>query len=147
MIAMARPIVLAEAPPLDDTSFASTRATPRFPNKLPAMNWQILCAHKEAEGVMRSTSLVTTVALAGALVFGAAPTFAQRGGGGGGHMGGGGGGRMGGGGMGGRMGGVPSGGGMRGGGQVGPGAGVPRGSAGVRGGTFDRGAWGGRGWN
>ena len=111
---------------------------------------------------MRRSSLVTTIALAGALALGAAPSFAQRGGGG--HMGGGGGGRMGGGG-GGQMGGghssgAPSGGGVRSGGQVfSPGAGVPRGSTGVRGGTINRGAggnpgawgnrgaWGGRSWN
>jgi hypothetical protein len=104
---------------------------------------------------MRGSLLVTTITLAGALAFGAAPAFAQRGGGGhggggGGHMGGGGGGHMGGGGHagGGHVSGAPSGGGMRGGGQVfAPGAGVPRGSAGVRGGTFNRGAWGGRSWN
>ena len=99
---------------------------------------------------MRCSTLVTTITLAGALAFGAAPAFAQRGGGGGGHMGGGGGGRMGGGG-GGQMGGghssgAPSGGGTRGGGQVfTPGAGVPRGSTGVRGGTVNRGTWDNRG--
>jgi hypothetical protein len=108
---------------------------------------------------MRRTSLVTTITLAAALAFGAAPAFAQRGGGGhmggggGGHMGGGGGGHMGGGGFGGRMGGggpvgggrigsMPSGGGMR--GQV---FGVPRGSAGVRGGTFNGGTFNRGGFN
>jgi hypothetical protein len=125
---------------------------------------------------MRHTSLVTTVLLAGALAFGAAPTFAQRGGGGGSHMGGGGGGHMGGGGGGhmggggghvggGHVSGAPSGGGMRGGGQVfAPGAGVPRGTAGVHGGAFNSSGafnhgsfgphsygggrwWGGRYWN
>jgi hypothetical protein len=108
---------------------------------------------------MRYSSLMTTLVLAGALAFGARPVFAQRGGGGGGHMGGGGGGHMGGGG-GGRMGG---GGGVRmggggapmggrfGGGRIGgvpggmgsgrvfaPAAGIPRGSAGVRGPGFNR---------
>jgi len=114
---------------------------------------------------MRRSLLVTTITLAGALALGAAPSFAQRGGGGhmggggaGGHMGGGFGGRMGGGSVGGgRMGGVPSGGGMRGGQVFSPGAGIPRGTAGVRGGTFNggtfnRGAFdhasvGPRGWN
>ena len=79
---------------------------------------------------MRRSSLVTTVALAGALAFGAVPTVAQRGGGGarmgGGHVGGG------------HVSGGPSGSGMRGGAQVyAPGAGVPRGTSGVRGGTFN----------
>jgi PEGA domain-containing protein len=88
---------------------------------LPFTRWQHRCATKQAEGVMRGSSLVTTVVLAGALSIGA-PAFAQRGGGGGGHRGGGG--HVGG--M--HMGGAP---------------GVPRGTAGVRGG-----AWrGGRAWN
>src|SRR5262249_23111330 len=156
--------------PLDDTSFACTPANSRFRNKLSSIDWQSRCANPLAEEVMRASLLVTTVALAGALAFGVAPAFAQRGGGGhgggfgggggchmggggGGHMGGGGGGHMGGGGFGGRWGGggpvgggrvsgAPPGGGMRGGGQVfAPGAGIPRGSAGVRGGTFNGGTF------
>ena len=105
---------------------------------------------------MRHSSLVTTIALAGALAFGTVPALAQRGGGGhggGGHGGGGSGhasggsGHVGGGGHveGGHAGGAPSGGGMRGGGHVfSPGAGVPRGSAGVRGGSHGHGV--GRSW-